>query len=266
MHTDRRSTFLLVLLLTTLAPLAASAQSIDTAKCRAKKFQAVAKHASDAFKCYERSEKRGVDPDECLASAHARMLDRVAKLDAARNPCPASVDAQMLADLVEAQVTSLMSFFPKRVFRTSTLTGPVFGGLKGADARCQMLADAAGLGGRFIAMLSDSSVSMRERVGPSSGGLVRIDDVRVADDRDDLFDGTLDAPIQVDETGAMGTNKEVWTATFFNGNASSQTCSDWTSTSGVTSVGGENRTNFEWVNVYQQFCSRTNVALYCIER
>ena len=247
-------------------PLVASAQDANPDRCRAKKVALAAKHFAAVHKCLVKAESKQEDPTPCLDKAEARLTSQIEKLDTARKACASTIDAAALVALVDAQVGELLDVFARRVFRTSTIGGATFGGLAGADAQCQSLADAAGLGGRFIAMLSDSTTDMRDRIGPAPGGFVRIDDVEVATGRLDLFDGTLLAAIQVDENGATTSATEVWTGTSPSGTSGAGTCSDWTSTSGTTQVGVDNQTGFGWSSIYLQFCDRTNVALYCVEQ
>ena len=92
-----------------------------------------------------------------------------------------------------------------RVFVTSELfrgdlREPSTDGLRGADHKCQRLADSARLGGSYKAWLSTVEVSAGARL-THRGPYVRVDGTRVADDWADLTDGALDAPIGVDETG-----------------------------------------------------------------
>lgn len=248
-------------------PLTAAAQEADPDRCRAKKADAAARYFSAAYKCIVTAEKKLEDPTPCLDKAEAKLASTIDRLDTARKACAATIDAATLAAQIDANVEGVLRGVAKRVFRTSTIGGAVFGGLAGADAQCQQLADAAALGGRFIAMLSDSTTDMRDRIGPAPGGFVRIDDVQVATGRLDLFDGDLLAAIQVDENGTTPGAAEVWTGSTPSGQRDATgACSDWSSTSGITSVGGVNQIDSDWISVYLQFCDRTNVALYCVEQ
>jgi len=55
----------------------------------------------------------------------------------------------------------------RRVFITSTVFTSDLGGLEGADATCQNLADAAALDGTFKAWLSSSTVAAKDRISES---------------------------------------------------------------------------------------------------
>jgi hypothetical protein len=83
----------------------------------------------------------------------------------------------------------------KVVFVTSTLYQASFGGLEGADAVCQSHAAAVDLPGTFRAWLSTRDVTAAERLTHAAVPYVRTDGTTIADDWDDLVDGTLAAPI-----------------------------------------------------------------------
>jgi hypothetical protein len=67
----------------------------------------------------------------------------------------------------------------KRVFATSVAYTGDLGGLDGADAKCQGLADAAGLGGTYKAWLSDVTASAAERLTHVGAPYVLADGVTV---------------------------------------------------------------------------------------
>ena len=77
------------------------------------------------------------------------------------------------------------------------------GGLAGADSKCQARADAAGLGGSWNAWLSDDAESASSRITRSSGPYTRVDGVLVANNWDDLTDGSLQNPLSIDEFGRV---------------------------------------------------------------
>jgi hypothetical protein len=125
------------------------------------------------------------------------------------------------------------------VFLTSTEYDGGLGGLAGADSKCQKLADNAGLTGIFRAWLSDSTVSAGERLTHSVVPYSDVKDRTIADNWDDLTDGTLRLPITVDETGVdwdedrghcdiIAWLVEVWTGTSTDGSTKAANCNDWT--------------------------------------
>ena len=90
----------------------------------------------------------------------------------------------------------------------------------------------------------------------------------VAESWADLSDGTLDAPININEFGGHVGIQTVWTSTNTNGSYSSGgDCSTWSV--GVGNAGGTGRTdrvNSEWTDVFQlQTCNQT-YRLYCFEK
>ena len=159
---------------------------------------------------------------------------------------------------------------PKTAFVTSLpFPGGQLGGLPGADARCQNFATNAGLPGTYLAWLSDSSGSPASRFAQSSVPYVRVDGVQIADDWADLTDGSLDAPISLDET-ARSLNVIVWTGTDRNGKLSEvpsldASCSDWNSTSSTGLYGGSDDTNPAWTDKGVSNCSSA-LYLYCFEQ
>lgn len=118
---------------------------------------------------------------------------------------------------------------------SATYTGDL-GGLAGADLKCQTLAAAAGLGAvTWKAWLSSSTVDAASRlVQPSTPILRVVDGVKIADNWADLVDGTIDAPISRNESGAV-VSADVLTNTLATGTRSSSVpvgspgvCGDWT--------------------------------------
>jgi len=117
-----------------------------------------------------------------------------------------------------------------RVFVTSqTYTGNL-GGLAGADAKCQTLADAAGLRGTFKAWLSDGTTSAASRFTHRELPYALVDDTIVAYGWDDLTDGSLLHPINLDENGNL-VEETVWTNTTESGGIWGPVnhCINWTS-------------------------------------
>lgn len=156
----------------------------------------------------------------------------------------------------------------KLVFVTSWESTGDLGGLSGADETCQRAADAAGLGGVYRAWLSDSATSAASRLTHSAVPYLRVDGVQVAADWADLTDGTIDSSIRIDEYGRDVVNSEVWTGTSSSGAKNGPYCSDWTNGTGAATgtIGVASYTSSSWTWLYEQFCNRTNVKLYCFEQ
>jgi hypothetical protein len=121
------------------------------------------------------------------------------------------------------------------VFITSQTFDGNLGGLAGADAKCQALAQAAGLSGSFRAWLSNGTASPSSRFTKAPVPYVLVDGTPIASDWDDLVDGTLDHHIDVTEQNS-NLLKEwgAWTATLSDGTPSVKYghCSGWTATKG----------------------------------
>jgi hypothetical protein len=161
----------------------------------------------------------------------------------------------------------------RRVFVTDGFVLADMGSALSGDAECQSAANAANLGGTWMAWLSDSTTSPATRFAPSNVPYLRLDGTAIATNWVDLTDGTLAAPISVDELGndlSLSGDGEVWTATSTNGTMGFGDCAEWTSISSALmdypSVGVLTGTGLDWTDVYLQECSRTNVRLYCFEQ
>jgi hypothetical protein len=149
-----------------------------------------------------------------------------------------TIDGDCISDLCAAGVcssattTTTLTPLIRRVFVTSSTTDGALGGLAGADAFCQGLADSAVLGGTWTAWLSTSSPSVdaKDRIPDAQYQLV--DGTVIANSKADLTDGSLLAPISRDETGAVPAGQViVWTGTLADGTEASSTsnCMGWTS-------------------------------------
>lgn len=162
-----------------------------------------------------------------------------------------------------------------RVFVTSNDYNAAFGSLAAADLKCQDSADAAALGGTWVAFLSNSSESAGTRI--PDGPYVRLDGTSIATSRADLLDGSLSAAIQIDEYGASQ-SKWVFTGSTTagtsaaSGSAVNGLCADWSNGCGVcygnhyyATVGRSYESGGNWTNVGWVFCSQAS-GLYCFEQ
>ncbi len=172
-----------------------------------------------------------------------------------------------------------------RVFVTSeTFTGDL-GGVAGADAKCQQLADASPLtrGGRYKAWISNTSIesspARRFTNLRNTGPYVRVDGAVVATSWADLVrpipqgDPILRALIDVTESGGPAPSFHAWTYTMWTGYAYDQedivirNCDDWTNSSGGEQgrYGGTYLNEQRWTNLGSDLCSNQYV-LYCFEQ
>ncbi len=166
------------------------------------------------------------------------------------------------------------------VFLSSQTYNGNLGGLSGADAKCQALADAADLPGTYKAWLSDDTGSPSTRFVKSTGPYKLVDGTTFAASWDGLTgneacnngDGNcVDHAINLTETGEAGPGL-VWSHTDSNGAPSECTicddCGNWTSTDGSSEVGdpGGGETNNRWALGFAGWaCTEAN-GLYCFQQ
>ena len=162
-----------------------------------------------------------------------------------------STGAVLIAGLALAQSDNA-SFF---VTSENPGNGGDLGGLAGADAHCQALAEGAGMGGKtWRAYLSTSTVDARDRIG--DGPWYNVDGVMIAADVDQLHgDNNLTGETAIDENGdtpaylvmvdgqaqRAGDSlvHDILTGTNEDGTANEATCNDWTNgTSDATAMLG----------------------------
>ena len=143
---------------------------------------------------------------------------------------------------------SNMSFF---ITSVNPGNGGDLGGLAGADAYCDTLAQAAGVEGKtWHAYLSTSDVNARDRIG--SGPWMDATGVVVATSVDDLLsdNNNLTKQTALNENGQVVNGRgdtpnrhDIMTGTDANGNATESTCENWTSSDeGAATVGHHDRT------------------------
>jgi hypothetical protein len=166
----------------------------------------------------------------------------------------------------------------RRVFVTSTLHRPHFGGLAGGDAICQARAQAANVPGRFRAWLSDGSTNAAQRLEHFNGPYYRFYNgtpETVADNWADLTDGSLDLVMAITEygqvrNGSQGAGIEgdrAWTGTSASGVATANHCDGWTTISSafIGTVGTNGGNTGNWTAADLLLC-QYQARLYCIEQ
>ncbi len=127
-----------------------------------------------------------------------------------------------------------MTFF---ITSSGSGDGANLGGLDGADAICQRLAEAAGSAGRtWRAYLSTATENARDRIG--SGPWHNAEGVLIAANLDDLHDparnminkenGLTESGEQVRGRGDQPNEHDILTGTNADGTANQNTCGDWT--------------------------------------
>jgi hypothetical protein len=155
-----------------------------------------------------------------------------------------------------------------RVFVSSQVWTGNLGGISGADDKCRSLAADAGLPApdSFEAMLSASGSPAVGRL-THDGPFVRIDGVRVADSKADLFDGELAASINVTEHGTYIGNHAAWTGSNADGSSTGIDCSGWLSSNsgGSATHGGVNQVDSSWLSDFSPVpCGPSAFHIYCV--
>ena len=158
-----------------------------------------------------------------------------------------------------------------RVFVSSSTSNGDIGGIVGADTLCQNVANTAGLGGNWKAWLSNSTTSASSRLLQSTLVYKRIDGQIVADNWNDLTDGSLQNSISVTENNQSVGGLSVWTGTNFDGSSNFTDCGNWTA--GFASFSGVQGITVEidqyWTETNPLFgpstCNQQH-NLYCFEQ
>jgi hypothetical protein len=161
-----------------------------------------------------------------------------------------------------------------RVFVTNQTYNGALGGHAGADTTCQTLATGAGLGGTWMAWISDSTSSPSQRFSMPTLGYYLLDGTLVAASWTALTKSGPAHPIDVTETGAslLGASTDAsktWTATLTTGVLGTASCNDFGSyavahTGQVGHCTGTGTIN--WTSGYtSETCDVPN-HLYCFEQ
>ncbi|MFT4039979.1 MAG: hypothetical protein QM692_17505 [Thermomicrobiales bacterium] len=155
------------------------------------------------------------------------------------------------------------------VFVSSATQTGALGGLTGADATCQRLAESVRLAGTYKAWLSDGSQSPATRFTRASAPYTLVDGTVVANNWADLTSGTLRHTINLMENNAaVIAPKLAWTDTLTSGQANDPafTCAGWTSASAGPSYYGEAIVTDEaWTKSFYTSCGQM-LRLYCFQQ
>jgi hypothetical protein len=118
--------------------------------------------------------------------------------------------------------------------------------------------------------LSDRATDAATRLSHATVPYRLVDGTLVANDWNDLIDGTLAHAIDLHETGARATpaTPDVWTGTTRTGRTTSSDCSGWGSASAQLAggVGLLTSTSTTWTAISSDSCDRGDVHLYCLEQ
>jgi hypothetical protein len=157
---------------------------------------------------------------------------------------------------------------PRQVGYSTTAADPAFGGLSAGDAICQADAVAAGLKGTWKAWLSTSTVDAKDRL--LDNGPWYNKSTKIADDKADLIDGTLDSGMGEDLAG-NGYIGKVMTGTSDLGVKTASNCINWTYNSGAvrgdpTLTRGQAGGTTGWSAEGLPICGPTSYRLICFQQ
>jgi hypothetical protein len=156
------------------------------------------------------------------------------------------------------------------VFVTSMKYPGNLGGAAGADAKCNEHAKASGVDAirdrKFVAWISAGISTAPERTVPGTAPYKLPDETTVAQSRQKLLQGGLEAPIDRDESGNEVDGTKVWTGTNASGGNTDDTCVNWaTSVASLSGgTGSPTATDLGWMAGSTEICS-TELRLYCFE-
>lgn len=158
------------------------------------------------------------------------------------------------------------------MFVTSSSYNGNLGGLAGADAKCNALANAAGLGTGWKALLSDSRTDARSRIN-ISGPVQDMSGAVLAADAQQFWSGNLKQKVALDQNKRSVGTKIVFTGTVAGGarHSGPAHCGDWTTGSGFAGAQA-GRTDFSdkrWLQIYDASSSPSHACsnmsnLYCV--
>jgi hypothetical protein len=136
----------------------------------------------------------------------------------------------------------------------------------GANYRCQYHANLASLSGHWEAILATGSSSHHWQPSDHLGNFVSLvqtgPGLSIASSKGDLFDNTLAAPINYDESGNI-VNGTVWTGSYSSGNGSIYNCGSWTVTSANGTFGDTSATDGTAFSNGNSNCTSLK-RLYCV--
>lgn len=156
------------------------------------------------------------------------------------------------------------------VFVSSATQTGALGGLAGADATCQRLADSVRLAGTYRAWLSDGDQSPATRFTQASVPYTLVNGTEIAQNWADLTSGTLRHAIDLMENSSAVTNPTTaWTDTRKSGEAGTTglNCDGWTSIAAAEAgfYGSATSTASAWTSSYYFNCTSPR-RLYCFQQ
>jgi hypothetical protein len=192
-----------------------------------------------------------------------------------------SLKIAVCGDTNESETSGPKPDGSKRIFVTDDVFTGALGGLSGADAKCQAEADAASLGGRYVAWLGSANASAPSRFTPHWGPYVLVTGDVVATSFSTLKSGQLEHAIDRTAAGREPRHSRgktycggnlVWTATKAYGEYSGADCKGWTSASEEANpwpspaLGIAGATSAQWTSWCYGMTCNLEAHLYCIEQ
>jgi hypothetical protein len=183
--------------------------------------------------------------------------------------CPAGCDESTDSDCIVCGSNIVEAIPTWRIFMTQGGYTTNLGGLDGADEIC--MREAVNLdstkNSKWFAFLSTSSVNVKDRL--TEGEFYNMNNVKMADSIDDLFDDHLTEGSQpmYDIFGIYNSNN-VLTGSRSNGLRTGDTCNSWTSSSSFSSHMGISYSTVYWISRNSWTCSdqyQNKVSIYCVE-
>jgi hypothetical protein len=148
------------------------------------------------------------------------------------------------------------------------------GGLEGADAECQSMAADAGVQGTFKAWLGDGTEGPSERF-TQDGRFVLVDGTLIAEDWEDLTDGTIVHFIDQTEDGGApppttqhcSSTQVVWTGVYSDGSLPDVVnCVGFTSDADPGMYGRVDATDYHWTYACTVGTCGYAASIYCFEQ
>lgn len=161
-----------------------------------------------------------------------------------------------------------------KIFTSSALyTGDLDAGYAnstvGADDRCQSLADTAGITGavdKWVGVISVNLMSARSKVAVN-GPIKNMNGDLIANNKFDLWDGTIANPILYDEDTTNVGAQDQWSGTLSGGNVAADNCDNFKD--GTTGFSGRkgiaNAATAQWVSMSANQCNQSK-SLICVSQ
>jgi hypothetical protein len=183
--------------------------------------------------------------------------------------CAAKDDCRFDLDGSRSITATFQEQASNLIFVTSSSYPSNLGGTDALDAECNRVASAAGInsaaGNDFIAAVSSSSASLRQRLG-AARGWVRRDGLPVGDTLDAIFNQfQMMYPPSLTEHGVASTEL-VMTGSDQTGALAPENCNDWTSLDASVSFrcGNPRASPRSWLGSRGLPCGSQPTALYCM--